>query len=458
MRPLFFLATAGVLLASGLAAAAETPFRIARFQADVSPPIGQTVDIGFRQATTVVEHPALLKGLVLDSSDGRFVLAAIDYTGLCNSSYERLRERIAKAAGTRPDRVALQALHQHTTVCLDAEAARILYRDDPQRLQVILDFENDIGERAAKAVTAGLREFVPVTHVGLGQARVERVASSRRLRQPDGKVITRLSATRDPTLRALPEGLIDPWLRTISFHADERPLAHLHYYATHPQSFYSDNRCTWDVPGIARERLQEETGVFQVYFTGCGGNIAMGKYNDGTLAARAELAERLYQGMRAALANVQRHPASRLAWRTEPLKFPLRTDASFTADTCRATLADARQSFNARLRAAMCLAWIERVKSGRPVATSSLSGDRWSIVHLPGEPFVQFQLAAQRMQPNRSVFTAGYGDCAMWYLGPDEIYRDQGGYEQSWAFAGPCEELLMKTLRQLLAAGSATSP
>ncbi len=37
-----------------------------------------------------------------------------------------------------------------------------------------------------------------------------------------------------------------------------------------------------DVPGFARERLQEKEPVFQVYFTGCAGDVVMGKCNDGT--------------------------------------------------------------------------------------------------------------------------------------------------------------------------------
>ena len=33
---------------------------------------------------------------------------------------------------------------------------------------------------------------------------------------------------------------------------------------------------------------------------------------------------------------------------------------------------------------------------------------------------------------------AGYGECAMWYIGTDRIYTDRGGYEQNWSFVAPC--------------------
>ena len=74
------------------------------------------------------------------------------------------------------------------------------------------------------------------------------------------------------------------------------------------------------------------------------------------------------------------------------------------------------------------------------------------MLQLPGEPFVQYQLAAQRMRPDRFVCVAGYGDCGMGYIGGDRIFTDRGGYEQTYAFAGPCEKLFLATIRRLLAA------
>ena len=54
-----------------------------------------------------------------------------------------------------------------------------------------------------------------------------------------------------------PEGYIDGFLRTISFCDGEAPFVQMHYYATHPQSYYGDRRVTYDVPGLARERLEK---------------------------------------------------------------------------------------------------------------------------------------------------------------------------------------------------------
>ena len=107
---------------------------------------------------------------------------------------------------------------------------------------------------------------------------MKEVASNRRVLGPDGKVkFTRISATKNKEARDEPEGLIDPNLRTLSFWDGEKPLAALHFYACHPMSYYGDGRVSADFCGLARQKRQDETGVFQAYFNGCGGNITAGK-------------------------------------------------------------------------------------------------------------------------------------------------------------------------------------
>ena len=101
-------------------------------------------------------------------------------------------------------------------------------------------------------------------------------------------------------------------------------------------------------------------------------------------------------------------------------------------------------------------AWLERCDADRPVELSCLSVGRVQMLHLPGEPFVQYQLAAQQMQSDRFVCVAGYGDCGMGYIGDDRIFTDRGGYEQTYSFAGPCQNLFTDAIRKLLA-GSARS-
>jgi len=232
----------------------------------------------------------------------------------------------------------------------------------------------------------------------------------------------------------------------------------LHYYASHPQSFYGDRRASYDVPGIIRERLEKKTGSFQLYLTGCGGDIAFGKYNDGSPAARSELAARLQTGFEQNIASLKRQPVVPMMWSVEPITFPLRTDGVFSEAENHRILDDPNADSGQRRKAAIAQAWIQRVQSGKPVELSCLSIGRVQMLHLPGEPFVQYQLAAEKMRPDRFVCVAGYGDGGMGYIGGDRIYTDRGGYEQTYAFAGPSEKLLLSTIKRLLTTERSQEP
>jgi len=79
-----------------------------------------------------------------------------------------------------------------------------------------------------------------VTHLGLGEASSGASGLESADLGPDGKVrATRWTATKDPAIRAEPEGAIDPIVSLVSLWNGERPLVVLSYYATHPAELLS---------------------------------------------------------------------------------------------------------------------------------------------------------------------------------------------------------------------------
>ncbi len=59
------------------------------------------------------------------------------------------------------------------------------------------------------------------------------MASNRRMLDSNGKVvITRYTACRDEAIRNLPEGVIDPWLRVLTFFNGSQAVARLSFYAS----------------------------------------------------------------------------------------------------------------------------------------------------------------------------------------------------------------------------------
>lgn len=448
------------LIAASNASAAESRLQTATFRADVTPTIGDGPCVGCMLKVASIEHPLELRGILLRVDERTFVIAAIDYCGICNTSDETIRGAMARAAGTTMDRVALQSLHQHSAPILDSDAVRILHGEKSEQLAQHLKFTDDIASRIATAIEESIKRFQPVTNIVASKAKVDHVASNRRVPQPDGSIAVRASVTREAAVREAPEGLIDPWLRTLTFFYDDRKLVQLHYYATHPQTFYGDARVSWDSVGMARERMEKSSGTFQIYFTGCGGNVTMGKYNDGNRESREQLATRLLDAMQRSSSvevdstvntvDVASLKPGDIRWDVAPIQFTVREEGTFNPELLKMQLAP-DQGFTTRLTAAMFSGFGQRLRDGYVAQVTRLRIGNIDIVNLPGEPFVEFQLFAQQVAAKNSfTCVAGYGECGVWYYGPDSIFSDRGGYEQTWSLTGPCQRKVEAALTTLL--------
>jgi hypothetical protein len=419
--------------------------RVATFRADVTPPEGQPLI--WVTPVVKVEDPLWAKGIVLEDGSRRYVLCAMDWCGISNSTLALLRSSLARAAGTEVSRVALHSVHQHTAPYVDGDAYQLLAKLPAPPLRLSSAFLEQVAGRLAAAVKESRTRLEPFDRVGTGEGRVARVASARRILVEGGKLLTRYSTSgSNPEMAALPEGAIDPVLRTVTLARGDRPLVRIHYYATHPQTFCCDGRVSADFVSRARETLERKEGVFQLYFTGCSGDVTVGKYNDGSVAAREDLARRLQAGMEAAIAATRLESAGRLAWRTSPLRLPARADAVMAA--YRAQVESPAQASGTELyRAAIAVAYAARTQ---PLELSALDIGRVRILHLPGEPMLEFQRYAQRLRPEDFVAVAGYGDTSPGYLCTDQAFA-QGGYEPSASNAGPGTEALVKeAIRKLL--------
>ena len=97
------------------------------------------------------------------------------------------------------------------------------------------------------------------------------------------------------------------------------------------------------------------------------------------------------------------------------------------------------------------LAWLHRLAAKRPVLLSSLTINDATLLHLPAECFVEYQLRAQTLVSGRFVATAAYGDGGAWYIPVKEEYP-LGGYEVSVTFSEPSiDDLITTAMKRLLA-------
>ena len=447
----------GVILFSGYcspmgrAAEVNNGFKLATFSADVTVPLGHGM-MGGAWLSKSIADPLEAHGLVLLGAGQPVVFVAVDWCEIRNEAFARWQEALAQAAATVPERVIVCAVHQHDAPVADLGAERILRSCKLAGTVCDPAFHEVAIQRVAKALREALPASQVVTHLGLGEARVERIASNRRYLTPEGAVrFNRMSRMTDKVAVEAPEGLIDPWLKTLSFWQGQTPLAAVSAYATHPMSYYGEGEVSADFPGMARRRRQQDTpGVKQIYLTGAAGNIVAGKYNTGARENRAALADRLYQGMAAAWKNTKTYQLTNIVFRAEPVRFEPRFDRGFAPGELEAKLNPQTKPFDQCL-AAMGLSWRQRVATGSPVVIPCLDFGFAQWLVLPGESYVEFQLAAQRMRPGSFVLVAGYGEGATGYI-PTEKHRAEGdGNLSDWCWVAPgAEARLLEAIRRVL--------
>ena len=437
-------------------AAADDPLRIAAFRANATPPLGSPLCNGNVKPAMKIVSPLTARGVVLLGAGEPIVLCAFDWVGIGNGSYDQFREAIAKAVGTTRDRVALHTLHQHDAPGSDFATETLLAQNSLGGQYSNPDFDAQVMKRVAAAAKAATQKTHPITHAGFGSGRVEKVASNRRILGRDGRVVLQRQSSggRNPAAREAPEGVIDPLVRMISFWNGDEPIAVLTYYATHPQSYYGRGGVNWDFVGIARQMREHAlAGLPHIHFDGAGGNVAAGKYNDGSKEMRPLLAQRLAKGMKLAWES-QKKSAIRAAdvqWKTTHVSLPVRD--TLVQDELLAKVRDSDQTAKERIRAARDLTFVLRMNDGHRIPISCLNLGAAHILHMPAELFVEYQLAAQKMRPTDFVAMAAYGDYGPGYIGTEVAYG-QGGYETGRVsrVAPQVEPVLMNAIKQLLKA------
>ena len=441
---------AGALLTSD-SVAADKPgnLHLATFRFDVTPPEGHSLCGGWIRPVVGVDDPLEAMGYVLLGIGKPIVVCAVDWTGLANSAHIQWRKALADAAKTTIDRVAVQCVHQHNApfACMDAQAIVQEQGDLPDIVNPV--FFDRCLKNTGDAVTKSLKKTIPVTHVAHGEARVEKVAANRRIIGLNGKLISqRGSSSRKPEHHRFPEGLIDPMLKTVAFYNGNKKLVASHFYACHPMSYYGDGRVSADFCGLARRRMQkQEPDCLHLYFNGCGGNIGAGKYNNGSKEARVELTQRMFDGITTSNAMLKPELIQSFAWKTEDILPPL--DPRFNEKQLLMGIRNKANRVVARNRPSYTVAFIRRVKEGIPITLSSLHVNDMSILNLPAESFIEYQLRAQAIAPNRFVACAAYGDGGPWYIPVKEAYP-QGGYAVGVAWCSPQMDPLMSNGIQTL--------
>ncbi|WP_417849068.1 hypothetical protein [Thalassoglobus sp.] len=449
LLPRAFCAFSLFVISCSLVQAADS-VRVASFNVDASTPVGSPLAY---DSTIGVQSPLSCRGVVILSDQKPIVLCAVDWIGISNGGQTVFRESLAKAAKTDVSRVVVHSLHQHDAPRCDFSADELLADEGLENSGFDARHARSVVVAASKAIEEAIKNAVPITHVGQGAGVVEKVASNRRILGEDGKVkYTRFTATRDPKIRAFPAGIIDPVLKSVSFWNGETPVAVLTYYATHPQSYYRTGLANPDFPGMARNSREKSLKIPHIHFNGAGGNIGAGKWNDGSKENRQVLADRVAEGMKKAWESTTKQlvTTADIRWKTTNVLLPVAEHLN--EEELVKTYKNAEAKPAERYTAAKNLIWLKRCQEKDPIQISCLNIGEINVLHMPGELFVEYQLASQKMAPDEFVAMAAYGEYAPGYIGTEIAYT-QGGYEASARasrVAPGVEKVLMDAMKELL--------
>ena len=421
------------------------------FDMDITPPLGfqmaydpviNTWDLGLRA-----------KGVVLIGSGAPIVLCAMDWIGIGNDGNKAFREALARAASTSPDRVTVHTVHQHDAPACDFSVEALAAKYDLEFKCYKGAFAREILNQLEAAVRDALPNAQPITHYSVGTAEVKEVASNRRIPDETGKIrAVRFTSCADPELRAEPEGIIDSNVCLVGLWNEDTPVAILSYYACHPQSYYRTGIPNPDFPGLARFMRQLEVPqALHIHFTGAAGNIGAGKYNDGSKENRLILAQRLADGMKQAWEHSEKQPLDSeiLRWEMTPALLP--AGKHLNREQFESGLENRAEGVGI-LSCASGLAWLQRCEAGDAINISCLHIGKARILHMPGELFVEYQLAAKAARPDLFVTMAAYGDYGPGYIGTARAY-ETGGYEtgpKASLVAPEVESVLLSALSTLL--------
>jgi hypothetical protein len=157
--------------------------------------------------------------------------------------------------------------------------------------------------------------------------------------------------------------------------------------------------------------------------------------------------------MRRAWENTKRKPitAADASWTVEPVF--ITPAKQLSVETLETQLKNRDPDFLAQGGASR-LAWLRRCQANRKIDVGCLELGNARILYVPGELFVEYQLAAKAERPDLFVAVAAYGDYAPWYIGTAAAYAE-GGYETSPTASnvGPeAESVLLPAMRKLLRA------
>jgi neutral ceramidase len=373
------------------AAAADNTLLAGVAVVDITPPPGQML-WGYSNRThaaTGTLDPLMAKAVVLRSGDTGVAIVTLDLGRTPEESVLRdIHKRVVTDFGI--SNLFVTASHTHHAPAMESTADR----PNP--------YAEKVGQQIAEIIGAAARDLAPV-RIGVGRGKAD-FSHNRRKYLSDGRVAMQWrNANHEPT-----EPLDQQYAVIRLDRPDGTPLAVMFNYACHPVVLGPDNyQYSADYVGPACATVEDALKTKCLFLQGGCGNI--NPYMDKTPLADGGIEEmrKMGHGVGSLVAQTA-GTITTTAPESSAIKFdlrpiPIRVRWDLQDPSVRAILSKA---YGPRFDNYLAKTITNNMLSC-PLTTLVI-GDQLALVGMPGEIFVQFQMALKAQSPVANTFLVGY--------------------------------------------------
>lgn len=426
-------------------------------QVEITPAAGAQLSgsIHQRRPAQVVLDPLYARALALQLGERRVCLVALDVTIMTKRWADYIRAGAARL-GFEPAAVMVHGTQTHSAPGL----GHFMVDDDlggiPPELEWVRGGETawcrSAADKAIEAIGQAAANLQPV-EVGLGRAVRDDLAFNRRGITREGKAVmpwlfSSQAKPLGPTELCCLEGPIDPEVGVLCLRgADGRPAGLVLHHSCHPVNVFAqvpNLAVSADWPGVWAETLRQAYGCPALVVNGCCGNLnPWPAFQPDFHPDHRRMGAELAKTAEAVIARLSFTPVTTLDWRVREVPLPIREVEPERLAAAQQLLAEhpapklqenGDVDWEWMMAALAVSVDLQRRREGNIAYEIQVLriGDV-AIVGLPGEPFVEGQLAIKVGSPAAYTFVAHMTTQYAGYLPTREAFP-RGGHEVNTSY------------------------
>jgi hypothetical protein len=429
---------------------------------DITPKAGTHLagsGAGEHRPSQVVLDPLHAKALVFESKGRKLCFLSLDVTIATGEWTERIRKAAKDRWGFDPDAVMVHATQTHSAPSLGHIMFDPDFPDLPSEIEYLRGGETAYyefaTEKAIQAIGMANEALRPV-QIGVGSAVRDGLAFNRRGVTRDGKVCmpwfySRLQHPLGPTHIRYMEGPTDPEVGVFCVRDDAmRMVAMLLHHTCHPVNVFATEyyAVSADWPGAWSAEMQSRWGkdCVPLVLNGCCGNInPWPPFQPNFVPDHRRMGKALAESSSLVIGGMRFAEGERLEWRLRRIAIPLKP-----ADPERLARAgkmlkehpqplwqkDASKGVDPQWFQAASVMSVELARKRSPNHSYEIQAFRVgdaAFVGLPGEPFVEGQLAIKIGSPAYPTYVAHAISHYTGYI-PVKSAFPHGGHEVDFSY------------------------